>query len=326
MTNTAPATAVPANGTIEKAKPKGPMDLLKEGFQKWRPVLRDILPKHIDSDRVIRIAMNAYMNSPQLIECTPRSMVRATLQCAELGLDPSPLLGEAYFIPFNNKVRVKDGKQWIDVPQLEVQLMPGYLGLVKLVKQTGDVADVYAVVVDESERKPVFDSGGRLTAGFYVEQGTERRIQHIQSFDTAERKPFACYGVVKYKDGTNHFEVFNRQQIEAIRTRSKSFTTSPKTSPWMTDEEAMWKKTMIKQATKTSPKSPEKPGLATAIAIDNAAELGESFRSDLLETFDAEGELEPAQLQQNTRTDALLGKLGVPATHDADGVLVEGKK
>lgn len=306
---------------IEKVKPPTPVELLKKSFEQWRPTLRAILPKHIDPDRVIKIALNVFMQKPELQDCTPRSMVRATLQCAELGLDPSPLLGEAYFLPFENKVKVRDGNTWKTVPQFEVQLIPGYVGLIKLAKQTGDVSDIYAVVVDESEKEPKFDANGRLVSGFYVEQGTSRRIQHIQNFEKRTGVPFAAYGVVQFKDGTHHFEVFSKAQIESIRGRSKSFGANAMSSPWTTDIEAMWKKTMIKQATKTVPKSPERPQLAAAIAADNAAEIGEAFRSELTEELDGIEEGVPQLVRAKSRTDSLVSKLSI----DADGVVIEAK-
>ncbi len=308
-----------ANGAIEKTRPATPLEQLKSGFEKWKPALAAVLPKHISPERVIKIALNVYMNNPSLQDCTPQSMIRATMQCAELGLDPSPLLGEAYFIPFENTVYVKDGNTAKPRKQLEVQLMPGYVGLTKLVKQTGEVSDVYAVVVDESEKTPVFDANGQLVSGFYVEQGTARRIRHIQNFEKRTGKPFAAYGVICFKDGTHHFEIMSKDQIENIRKRSKSYAAAPAKSPWTTDEEAMWKKTMIKQAIKTVPKSPEKPNLAHAVAADNAAEIGEAFRSELTESLDGETYIDP-QLPQS-RTDQLAAKVGVP--HDADGVLIE---
>lgn len=318
--------AQPANGAIAKPKPPTALDLVRKALVEGKATLRAILPKHIDPDRVTKIALAVYMNKPELQQCTPHSMVRATLQCAELGLDPSPLLGEAHFIPFKNKVKVRDGNQWKDQEQLEVQLMPGYAGLIKLAKQTGDIVDIYAVVVDECEKDPVFDKTGQLVSGFYVEQGTVRKIRHIQKFEGRTGKVFACYGVVQFKDGSSHFEVFSLAELEAIRARSKAYQGNQTSTPWATDFPAMCRKTMIKQALKTVPKSPEKPGLAQAIAADNAAELGEAFGTELTESLDAEAlEAEPAQLVQGqSRTADLLGKLGGVA-HDPDGVVVEGK-
>jgi recombination protein RecT len=312
MTTTTATTATsPAktNGNgAALAKPAHPMDLLKKDFETWRPTLRAILPRHIDPERVIKIAMNVYLNNPELQRCTPASMVRATLQAAELGLEPSPLLGEAYFLPFKNKKKVKDGNVLKDTEVQEVQLIPGYVGLVKLAKQTGDIADVYAVVVDESEKKPEFDRDGRVLAGFYVEEGTVRKIHHIRQTENRTGVLFAVYGVVKFKDGTCHYEVMSKGDVDAIRARSKA----KDSGPWVTDYAAMAKKTAIKQALKTVPKSPEKPQLAQAIAADNSADDGRAFSTDLTGSIDAEGvdttDAEPPA-QEPTRTEALSAKL-----------------
>lgn len=307
------------NGTaIEKAEPKKPtrMELLKGGFEQWRPTLKAILPKHIDPDRVIKIACNVFLNNPSLQTCSPLSMIKATLQCAELGLEPSPLLGEAYFIPFKNKKKVKDGNVWKEQIVEEVQLMPGYVGIIKVSKQTGEVADVYAVVVDEAEKDPEH---------FQVHEGTDRRIHHVKKLEGRTGKLFAAYGVVKFKDGTCHFEVMSKDEIDAIRARSKSADNGP----WVTDYNAMAKKTMIKQALKTVPKSPEKPQLAQTIAADNAAETSQAFSTDLSAAIDADGESVPDEAPaaaaavpaQTSRTSALSSKLDEPPHDPATGEL-----
>jgi recombination protein RecT len=326
MTTAAP-TATNGNGTAIQKKAETPLDRLKAIFATWKPIIRAVLPKHIDTDRVIRIAINIFMQKPELQKCTPFSMVRATVQCAELGLEPSPLLGEAWFIPFENKVKVKSGNQWVDQKQLEVQLMPGVIGLIKLAKQAGGILDVYAVVVDECEKEPVFDASGRLVSGFYVEQGTVRRIHHIQKIEGRTGKMFACYGVVQFADKTSHFEVFSKSQVDAIRARSKASDNGP----WVTDYDAMARKTMIKQALKTVPKSPEKP-LAAAIAVDNAVEMGEAFSTEALESMDAEGfdttDQAAAQLSQS-RTEALgaaLGSFDAQTGEVHENVKVEAKR
>jgi recombination protein RecT len=301
------------NGTSKAIEKLSPMDVLKRGFEQWKPTLRAILPRHIDPERVIKIAINVYLNNPQLHACTPMSMVKATMQCAELGLEPSPLLGECAFIPFKNHKKVKDGNVFKKVEVLEVQLMPMYVGLTKLAKQTGEIADVYAVIVDEAERMPEFDESGKFVGGFLVEQGTVRQIHHIQRMDGRTGQMFAVYGVVKFKDGTCHFEVMGKSDVDAIRKRSKTGDDGP----WVTDYDAMARKTAIKQALKTVPKSPQKPGLAQAIASDNAADQGEAFSTELTASIDTEGvEVVETQAAQS-RTEQLGAKLA----HDADGVI-----
>jgi recombination protein RecT len=311
QTTTPPQAA--ANGTaIEKRQPTR-MDVLVKLFQDWRPTLRAILPKHIDPERVVKVALKVFMDKPELARCTPLSMLKATLQCAELGLDPSPLLGEAYFIPFNNKVKFKDGNVWKERTEEQVQLMPGYPGLIKLAKQTGDIADVYAVVVDECEAAPEY---------FRVRRGTVNEIHHDMRMTERTGNLFAVYGVVKYRDNTYHFEVLPKADVDAIRKRSKSADNGP----WVTDYFAMARKTAIKQALKTVPKSPEKPALPRALAIDTAAELGEAFRGDLLsDTIDAEGtdvtDAPALADKPATRTEELQQRLAGGVKHDKDGVL-----
>lgn len=291
------ATTTPANGNgngaqtkaIEKA-PTTRIGWLKKHFDDWKPTLAAVLPKHIDPDRVIKIAMAVYMNKPELALCTPLSMVKATMQCAELGLDPSPLLGEAAFVPFKAKKKVQDGNQWKDVEEVQVQLMPMYTGLVKLAKQTGDVSDVYAVPVYDSEKTPVWGPDGRLVSGFCVEEGTVRKIHHIRKLDGARGAFFAVYGVVKFKDGTCHFEVLSKEDVDDHRKVSKQANGSA----WTDNYVAMACKTAIRMTVKTVPKSTEKPGLAHALAIDTANDLGEAFRGDLMaDVIDTTGESAP---------------------------------
>jgi recombination protein RecT len=331
MTTTAPqaqqtTNGDKANGDKGALKPRTRMDVLREGFERCRATLRAILPKHIDPDRVVKIALHVYMNKPELHSCTTESMVRSTLQCAELGLDPSPLLQEVAFVPFKNKRKVKDGNVFKEVEVPEVQMMPMYLGLIKLAKQTGEISDIYAVEVDESEASDEY---------FRVERGTTNTIFHRQRFDK-ERKNvlFAAYSVVKFKDGTHHFEVMGRSQIDAIRERSKA----KDNGPWVTDYTEMGKKTVLRRNMKTVPKSPEKP-LAAAIQADTAAETGTAFTTELSTAFDeaveqqqeagqAAPQLEAAKpsareqmAQASSRTAELAAVLAGGVGHDKDGVV-----
>lgn len=304
-------------GTVAIEKRPSRMDILKTQFENWKPTLAAILPKHIAPDRVIKIAMNVYLNKPELANCTPLSMVKATLQCAELGLDPSPQLGEAYFVPFTTKIKTRDGNQWKEKDELQVKLMPGYVGLAKLVKQTGDVSDVYAVPVFDSEKEPKWDADGRFVAGFYVEEGTERKIHHIRNLTATRGELFAVYGVVKFKDGTSHFEVLSRADVEDHRKVSQQADGTA----WKNNFTAMACKTAIRMAVKMVPKSPEKP-LAKAIAVDEANEIGgEAFRfemaSDVIDTTgESAPESSPEPTKTQSRTDELNSRLGSTPPHD----------
>lgn len=270
------AQANPANGNGQapKEQKKTVSMVLGEEFTKWKPMIQSVLPKHMNIERVIKLASKAYLERPDLIKCTIRSMVKATVQCAELGLDPSPLLGECAFVPFENTVKVRDGNTMVERKEQQVQLMPQYVGLIKLAKQSGDVSDVYAVIVDECDKVPEFDENGNFVSGFYEEQGTVREIHHRPRREKYTGTMYAVYGVVKFKDDTKHFEVLMKKDVERIRGFSKA-----KDAPaWRDHYDAMAKKTAIKQALKTVPKSPDK--LAAALHADNSVDAGIAYHAE----------------------------------------------
>lgn len=314
MTNvnqTASATA-PSKALATRKKSSG--ELLKEEFDKWKPTLKAVLPAHLDADRIVKMSMGAYMRSDYLQKCTIVSVVKATIMAAELGLEVGGLLGEAYLVPFNNKKKVKDGNVFVTREVTEAQLIPGYKGLCKLARQTGEIAAIYACGVDESELN-----------GFRVVLGTERKITHTMTMDDSRTgNCFAYYAVIKFKDGSEHFEVMTRKMVDAIRLRSKA----SENGPWVTDFDWMAKKTVLKQALKLVTMSPEKPALAQAVALDNASESGEAFNTDLVAEFEvSEGDMSasaesvmqgtqggapaPAQIQPaNSRAAKLSSQLG----------------
>lgn len=78
------------------------------------------LPKHINADRMCRIALTCFRMTPKLAECAPASVFAALIQASQLGLEPG-LNGRAYLIPYGG----------------ECQFVPGWKGLLELVNRTG---------------------------------------------------------------------------------------------------------------------------------------------------------------------------------------------
>jgi recombinational DNA repair protein RecT len=76
--------------------------------------------------------------------------------------------------------------------------------------------------------------------------------------------------VWKLKNGETQFEVMNKEQILAIRDRSSAKTKDGNiVGPWKTDEAEMWRKTVVRRASKYMPLSTE---AQRAVAVDNQAE------------------------------------------------------
>lgn len=268
---------------IEKAKPKTPTQILNAEFTKWKPTLEAILPKHLNADRIIKMAVSAYMRSDDLQKCTVTSVIKAVIQAAELGLEVGSLLGESYLLPFNTTVKVRDGNVFKDQKVTIATLVPGYKGLLKLARQSGEVSSISAYVVDEAD-------------AFQVTLGLNPDIQHTPNYDKRTGTLKAVYCVVRFKDGGLHFDVMTKGEVDAIRARSKSGGNGP----WVTDFSAMAVKTVIKRTLKMVPLSPEKAQVAMAIAADNAAETGEAFNTEMTEQLDMVEQ--PAQLVSNVET------------------------
>ena len=230
------------------AKPRA---TVKDLLERAKPSFEAVLPKHLNADRMVKLVLLATTKTPKLLECDPKTLLSAVMQAAQLGLEINSALGSAYLVPFGN----------------QVQLIPGYRGLIDLSRRSGNILFIEARVVYEGET-------------FSVEQGTDPKIVHRPSL--GEKKDddlVAVYAVALVKDAPRpQFEVMSREQVNAIRGRSRA----AKDGPWVTDFAEMARKTVVKRLCKYLPLSPE---LAAAIELDNRAETGEvSSVSDVIDS------------------------------------------
>lgn len=178
------------------------------------------LPKHLTPDRFIRIACTAMLKTPKLMECTQTSVFNALLSLSQLGLEPDGR--RAHLIPYGNVC----------------QLIVDYKGLVELAMRSGNVANIHADVVCDNDEF-VYDRG-QIT-------------KHAINFREKRGNVFAAYATVRFKDGTEKTEVMNKEEIEAIRKRSKAGNDGP----WVTDWNEMAKKTVFRRLSKWITLSPE---------------------------------------------------------------------
>lgn len=199
------------------------------------------LVNRIDPEAFIRVAHMAMSKNPQLLECTPSSLLMALLESASLGLMPNGVLGHAYIIPYRNK------------GVMEAQFQPGYRGLIDLARRSGEVKSVVPRTVNSND---VFE----------VEYGLDERLMHRPNLDDPGDMRFV-YAVAQLTDGSNQFHIMPIRDVERIRSRSKA----AKNGPWVTDYEAMAWKTVIKQLVKFLPLSLE---VDQAVQQDNAIEFG----------------------------------------------------
>lgn len=223
----------------------GKQQTLKDLLQKAAPSLAAVAPKHLTADRLVKIALSATSRAPELLACSPASILRAVMQGAEMGLEVGGLLGDAYLVPFKNK----------HTKQVEAICIPGYRGLIRLARNSGQITSIEAHVVYEHD---VFE----------LEYGLDARLVHRPTLK-AERGDVVCaYAIARFKDNGYQIEVMTIADLNAIRKRSQS----GEDGPWATDTAEMQRKTVVKRLCKYLTLSPE---MQKAIAADDSAERGE---------------------------------------------------
>ncbi len=229
-----------------QSKGNGQPPTLAQMIDQMKPQLARALPKHMDPDRLARIALTTLRQTPALTRCNPQSFLGALMTSAQLGLEPGPL-GEAYLVPYGDNVT----------------FIPGYRGLIKLAWQSGQLKSIAAHTVHERDE-------------FEYEYGLEPVLRHKPSL-TDRGDVIAVYAAAVFKDGGSAFVVMSRQDVEAIRSRSRASNNGP----WKTDWDAMARKTAIRQLIRWLPLSSELHNLATAAALDESVRKGEDVTKDL---------------------------------------------
>lgn len=211
-----------ANTLPEKTEMQRFADLAKSKME-------EVLPRHMDGDRMIRIFFGEIRKNPALANCDRESFITALVKCSELGLEPGSSLGFVYLIPFRNK----------KANRMEVQVMPSYKGLIELVYRSGRVSTLVAHVVYENDE-------------FDYMLGTDSFVRHKPVFGNRGNIR-GVYAVAKLKDGTTDLELMPREEIEAVRATSKS----KEGNIWRDNYGEMAKKTVLRRIIKRLPVSTE---------------------------------------------------------------------
>ena len=200
------------------------------------------LPRHMNPDRMARIALTIIRKNKTLQECNPVSLFGAIIQASQLGLEVGI---HAHLVPFYNKTK----------KQYEVQMIPDYRGMMHLARNSGDISTFMAAVVRENDQ-------------FDYQFGTASFLHHKPA-KTQRGEIIGVYAVAKFKDGDYQFDYMTKEEVDEIKERSKA----KNEGPWQTDYEPMAKKTVIKRLCKLLPVSVE---LQKAVNMDDMAEVGEN--------------------------------------------------
>jgi recombination protein RecT len=207
-----------------------PIAVIRQNLQAMEPEFKAALPPHISPEKFKRVAMTAIQNTPDLQAADRRSLFGSIVKLAQDGLLPDGR--EAALVIFNAK---KQGGGW----EKKVQAMPMIAGILKRIRQSGEVARVSAQVVYKNDT-------------FVVKYGFDEDVEHIPpALDEPRGEPIGAYATAVLKDGSKLLEVMSLEEIEKVRAVSRA----KDNGPWVAWWSEMARKTVMRRLSKRLPMS-----------------------------------------------------------------------
>jgi recombination protein RecT len=213
-------------------------------LKRLKPSLAQLKPNDQSVERFLQLCRRLTQRNPDLLLCTVESLENAIKDAAALGLDPTGLMGFGYIVPF----KTKRGDH-------EAVFIPGYHGLLDLVYRTGKIAGIRGSLVHQSDDwtyieglNPVLEHTPRFRGTFEYDSRHECVGGYLVWWDVIGGRP-----VVQ-----RHLWMW-LEELERVRRLSKQTDRSgaSKFGPWRDHWGPMAFKSMIRQAIKLMPLTPE---------------------------------------------------------------------
>ena len=153
------------------------------------------------------------------------SFLAAMMTAAQLGLDLTPTLGQAYIIPYGGKA----------------QFQLGYRGLLDLAYRTGMFKRIEAREVCAND-------------ALELSYGLDATLRHKPLIQGDRGPVIGYYSLFELNNGGHSYLYLNK---EDVMKHGQKYSKSYKSGPWQTDFDEMAKKTAIKALLKYAPLSTE---------------------------------------------------------------------
>ena len=213
---------------------------LGEWLKERKDALNSALPVGtVNVDRFMQSAILAITNPkmPNLRLCSKDSIFRSLKEAASYGLELNGTLGQAYLIPYNEKV---NGKY-----EMTCHFQMGYKGLIALARRSNTIKTIAAEPVHENDI-------------FEVQLGMGRSLSHKIDIMKERGAIIGYYCLVELCNGGSQFKVMSKKDVENHRNKfSKAYDEKDSNNIWNKNFDAMALKTVVIQALKLCPISIE---------------------------------------------------------------------
>lgn len=210
-------------------------------MDRLKPQMALALPKHMNADRMTRLALTAFSTTPALQECSLQSIAASVMTAAQLGLEPG-IGGQGYLIPYKGTCT----------------FVPGWKGLVDLVARSG--------------RATVWTGAVRDGDDFEYQLGDAPFCRHRPG-DTDDGQPFThVYAIGRVRDASMAvIEVWSRAKVQKHLKQYNKVGDRHYANSNENNFEMYARKVALLQVLKYMPASIE---LSNAITVANASEEG----------------------------------------------------
>lgn len=244
-----------------------PQDRLKDMLMKSWPRIQAVIGNNMSGERLYQLCVSTINKEPKLAECSPESVLSCFMKCSALGLEPSAVdgLGRAYILPYGNR---RNGS-------VEATFILGYKGIIDLARRSGQIKSLHAQAVYQGDEFDTWED----------ETGQHFRFHQARDVEHAEKTLTDVFVNAQLMTGGFVFEHMTKSEVDQIRRRSKASNNGP----WVSDYEAMAKKTVIRRV---FPYLPVSVNAASAVGADETTPDYTDVFKPVIE------DVEPPQIEQ----------------------------
>ena len=187
----------------------------------YKKLINNTLQDPGRAQRFVASITSAVAVNPALQECTPPTIIAGALLGESLNLSPSPQLGQYYLVPFDCKMRDRNGNivyqvdqngqalknengYKIAVTEKRAQFVLGYKGYIQLAIRSGQYSDIDVMDIREGEYLGKDSQTGKP------------RFQFIEDDDIREKLPVVGYmGYFEYLNGFRKVVYWSKEKMMA---------------------------------------------------------------------------------------------------------------
>jgi len=236
------------NAQLQNNRQPNPVTAFNAFLQKHKGQLELALPKHLNSDRMVRLTLTEFSKNPALQQCEIKSIFGSLITASQLGLEIG-VNGQGYLVPYKGKCT----------------FVPGWKGLVDLA-QRGGRSSVWTGAVYEGD-------------DFDYMLGDSPYCKHKPFGEFDVNKLTHVYAIGRVKDTEMPvIEVWPIKRVEAhLKKNNKVGNAHYALTDNRKNFEMYARKVALLQVLKYMPQSIE---LSNAMEVSNAAEQGKGVTID----------------------------------------------